>query len=97
MNADVFDLFAEEYDRWFDSPIGSELFNLELEAVKLITKDLEHHFLEVGIGSGRFAEKLEIDIGIDPSFRVLEIARRHGSQVVRADGAGFICVLARKT
>jgi len=83
---EAFNLYAEEYERWFDSPEGKVLFEIEVEAVKLLMKGLRKPFLEIGVGTGRFARELGIDVGIDPSIRVLEIAKRRGVKVVRAKG-----------
>lgn len=85
-NIEVFDLYAEDYDRWFNSPEGRVLFELELEAVRLLIKGLEKPFLEIGVGTGRFAKELGIDFGIDPSSKVLEIAKERGIKVKKAKG-----------
>ncbi|MBI5213103.1 MAG: class I SAM-dependent methyltransferase [Nitrospirae bacterium] len=82
----AFDLFAEEYDRWFDSPDGRILFKAEVEAVRVLMKNLEKPFLEVGVGTGRFAKELGIEFGIDSSHRALEIAERRGIKVKEAKG-----------
>jgi len=71
----AFDQYAEDYDKWFDTEKGRVLFELEVKTVRLLTKVLEHPFLEIGVGSGRFAKELGIDFGIDPSFRLLELAK----------------------
>lgn len=84
--AEAFDQYAEDYDRWFDSPEGRVLFEMELEAVRLLMGGIEKPFLEIGVGTGRFAKELGIDFGIDPSSRVLEIAERRGINVKEASG-----------
>jgi len=48
--------------------------------------DLEHPFLEIGVGTGRFAEELGIDAGIDPSERALVLAGTRGISVQAATG-----------
>lgn len=83
---EVFDLYAEDYDKWFDTPEGRVLFQMEIEAVRLLMKNLEIPFLEIGVGTGRFAEKLGIDFGVDPSQRSLEMAERRGININRAKG-----------
>ena len=35
-------------------------------------------WLEVGVGSGRFAQALGIETGVDPSIKLLEMARKRG-------------------
>lgn len=83
---DAFDNFAEDYDKWFDSDIGKVLFRLEADAIRVLMNDLEHPFLEIGVGTGRFAEALGIDYGIDPSQKVLKIAENRGIQVELSTG-----------
>ena len=56
--ASIFDQYADDYDRWFDSPEGKELFRVEVEAVRFLMRDVERPFLEVGVGTGRFAKAL---------------------------------------
>lgn len=85
-SADAFDRHAKEYDAWFDSPEGRVLFHAELEAIRLLVKDLSKPFLEIGAGTGRFASELGIGFGIDPSVAALEIADRRGIQTIKARG-----------
>ncbi len=85
-SSSVFDPFAEDYDRWFDSPEGKVLFSAEVRAVRLIMKNIKKPFLEVGIGTGRFAEKLGIEFGIDPSAKALQLAESRGIKVRQAKG-----------
>jgi ubiquinone/menaquinone biosynthesis C-methylase UbiE len=47
---------------------------------------LPRPWVEVGVGSGRFAQALDIDIGLDPSSRLLEMARNRGMSVVLGRG-----------
>lgn len=80
-----FDLLAEEYDSWFDKD-GRLIFETELLALKKVLQFLPKPWLEIGIGSGRFAQALGIEVGIDPSKRLLEIAKRRGVEVYQARG-----------
>lgn len=82
----AFSRFAAEYDRWFDSPQGTVIFRMELEAVRLLIKDFKKPFLEIGVGSGRFAKELEIEFGVDPSPKLLEMALKRGIKVKEAQG-----------
>ncbi|MDP3297088.1 MAG: class I SAM-dependent methyltransferase [Thermodesulfovibrionia bacterium] len=84
--AEVFNQYAEDYDRWFDTLEGKVLFEMEVKAVRLLMKNLERPFLEIGVGTGKFAEELGIDFGIDPSSKVLGIAERRGIKVKKARG-----------
>lgn len=79
----VFNNFAEEYDAWFDN--NWKTYQAEINAIKRLVS--AHDFgLEVGVGSGRFAQPLGIKLGIDPSFNMLQIARTRGILVCQAFG-----------
>jgi len=72
-----FDDLAPEYDAWFDKD-GSLIFLTEVQAFKSLLPSLPRPWLEIGVGSGRFAQALGIETGIDPSIRLVEMARRRG-------------------
>ncbi len=74
---DVFDMYPERYDSWYDE--HAELFEIELEVIR----HPDPPSIEVGVGTGRFCERLQIDVGIDISSGVLRIARRR-CEVVKA-------------
>jgi len=76
----------EDYDGWFDTPEGRVLFRMEVEAVRLLMKDIKRPFLEIGVGTGRFAKELGIEFGIDPSPKLLEFALKRGIKVRKAKG-----------
>jgi len=78
-----FDFMAEAYDAWFEGE-GKLIFEIELAAIRRILPGLPHPWLEVGVGSGRFAQALGTEMGIDPSPRLLEIAKSRGIQVFQA-------------
>jgi ubiquinone/menaquinone biosynthesis C-methylase UbiE len=82
----TFDAYAMEYDQWFESTEGQALFASEASAIRLLMTNLEHPFLEIGVGTGRFAKELGIDEGIDPSEPSLVFARKRGIHVQRATG-----------
>lgn len=75
------DSLADEYDRWFDSPEGKELFQIELDCVRDLTGDVRGRWLEVGVGTGRFAAALSIREGVDPSKQALVLAMSRGINV----------------
>jgi len=72
-----FDELATEYDAWFDKD-GSLIFFTELQAFQPLLPNLPKPWLEIGVGSGRFAQALGIETGIDPSIKLVEMARRRG-------------------
>jgi len=82
----VFDVFAERYDAWYDKPFGKSAFNLEKACIVSLCKNLRQPFLEIGVGTGRFAEALKIKYGIDSSVGVLRFAKKRGVNVIRGKG-----------
>jgi len=81
----VFDELADQYDAWFDEQ-GKIVFDIEVRALKSILADLPKPWLEIGVGSGRFAQALGIEHGVDPSIRLLEMARRRGINAFLGNG-----------
>lgn len=84
--SEAFDTHAAEYDKWFESAEGRVLFASEVGAIRPLMMNLEHPFLEIGVGTGRFAKELGIDEGIDPSEQALLFARERGVKAQRATG-----------
>jgi len=82
----VFDTFVERYDAWFDAPFGKSAFELEKSCIASLCHNLEGPSLEIGVGTGRFAEALGIEYGVDISGRALEFAKRRGITVVKGSG-----------
>jgi len=82
----VFDTFVERYDAWFDSPFGKSAFNLEKSCIESLCCNLKKPSLEIGVGTGRFAEALGIEYGVDISGRVLEFAKRRRIIVIKGSG-----------
>jgi hypothetical protein len=60
-----FDNLASAYDAWFEQE-GKLIFTIEVEAFRKVLPLLSKPWLEVGVGSGRFAQALNIKMGIDP-------------------------------
>jgi SAM-dependent methyltransferase len=81
----VFNSLALAYDAWFEQE-GRLIFALEVEALKQVLPLLPKPWIEVGIGSGRFAQALGIDIGLDPSSELSKIARDRGARVLLGRG-----------
>ena len=81
----AFDSLSWVYDAWFEQE-GRLIFALEVEALKQVLPLLPKPWIEVGIGSGRFAQALGIDIGLDPSSGLLKIARNRGARVLLGRG-----------
>jgi ubiquinone/menaquinone biosynthesis C-methylase UbiE len=78
-----FDLIADDYDRWYDTPEGKSIFREEVDCLRLVSRGCTGRWLEVGVGTGRFASALGVPEGIDPSPAMLEIAARRGIETKR--------------
>jgi len=81
----VFNSLALNYDAWFEEE-GRLIFASEVEALRQVLPVLPKPWIEVGVGSGRFAQALGIDIGLDPSSKLLEMARNRGISVFLGKG-----------
>ncbi|MCX6094252.1 MAG: class I SAM-dependent methyltransferase [Candidatus Bipolaricaulota bacterium] len=75
-----FDAHADEYDAWFDR--FPNLYESELLAVRAILPPRRGRWVEIGVGSGRFASRLGIDLGIEPSEAMARLARARGVKVL---------------
>ena len=82
----IFDTFAERYDKWYDKPFGKTAFKLEKECIEFLCRNLKRPFLEIGVGTGRFAVALKVEYGVDKSIGVLKFAKERGIEVIRGEG-----------
>ncbi|MBD3369995.1 methyltransferase domain-containing protein [Candidatus Fermentibacteria bacterium] len=74
-----FQMYTDDYDRWFEEHY--ELYEAELKTLQgIIPRSLQKK-LEVGVGSGRFAEPLGIRMGMDPSPKMAVKAKARGIEV----------------
>ncbi|MBD3426843.1 MAG: methyltransferase domain-containing protein [Candidatus Omnitrophica bacterium] len=80
---DLFDEHYLEYDKWYER--NKNAYLSELEAIRKIIPR-QGRGLEIGVGSGRFAAALGIDIGVDPSEKMIEIAGERGVETYKASG-----------
>lgn len=76
---EAFEKNAEKYDAWFEENRFS--YRSELQAVRELLPR-SGNGVEVGVGSGRFAAPLGIKLGVDPSGKMGEIARKRGVKVI---------------
>jgi ubiquinone/menaquinone biosynthesis C-methylase UbiE len=75
---DMFDKYAEEYDKWFDTYLP--VYQSELQAVKMLLPR-GGRGIEIGVGTGRFSVPFGITVGVEPSRGMAEIARSRGITV----------------
>lgn len=85
-SAEVFEREAGRYDAWFDSAHGRPLFESEVLCLQRLSAHLPRPWLEIGVGTGRFAERLGVDVGVDPAMQALEYAAGCGIPVVAGIG-----------
>jgi SAM-dependent methyltransferase len=81
----AFNSLSRVYDAWFEEE-GRLIFASEVEALRQALPLLPKPWIEVGVGSGRFAQALGIDVGLDPSSGLLKIARNRGARVLLGRG-----------
>ena len=74
-----FERYTSRYESWFKE--NRHVYESELRAVKANMPPYTRG-LEIGVGSGRFAVPLGILFGVDPSPRMVNIARNRGIQAV---------------
>ena len=86
MSSDVFDWGAARYDAWYDTPRGGAIWAEELDAICPLLAGLPRPWLEVGVGTGRFAACLGIEVGVDPALHALRFASNRGIRVAAARG-----------
>jgi len=77
-----FEKYKDQYENWFEK--NKYVYQSEINAIKEILPDFKKG-VEIGVGSGRFAEPLGIEFGIEPSHEMRKIALSRGIKVV--DGA----------
>jgi ubiquinone/menaquinone biosynthesis C-methylase UbiE len=77
----VFEEAASEYDAWFDR--NRAVYESEIRALQRFLPP-PHGGLEIGVGSGRFAVPLGLQVGVDPAKAMVDLAHRRGIAVVRA-------------
>ena len=74
---------AAEYDEWYEN---NPAFAIELAALRAITGDMPRPRLEIGVGTGRFAQELQIGFGLDPAVAPLGIASRRNIMTINGQG-----------
>lgn len=80
---EAFEKYTQEYEEWFEK--NKFVYLSELYAVKRQLPKTGYG-LEIGVGTGRFAEPLGIKLGIEPSKKMGEIAKQRGIEVIRGVG-----------
>jgi len=85
-----FETRYREYDAWFDA--NENLFASELLAVRALApppptlprpNGSPPRWVEIGVGSGRFASALGIPLGVEPADGIATLARARGVDVIQ--------------
>ena len=74
-----FEKHTKQYEDWFEK--NRWVYEAELRAVKAMFPS-KGQGVEIGAGTGRFAEPLGIKIGVEPSKRMRGIAQKRGIRVL---------------
>jgi len=82
----VFERYAARYDAWYEGPVGRGAYRSEVRALAPLLARCPRPWLEVGVGSGRFAQALGVEFGIDPARLPLRMAADRGIRVAQAVG-----------
>lgn len=84
-----FETMADEYDAWFDH--HPDLFESEVRAVRALLPPRGGLWVEIGVGTGRFASRLGIPLGVEPAQAMAVRATRRGVRVIqgRAESLPF--------
>lgn len=77
--SNLFEELVNDYEAWFEK--HSDFYLAELEAVRGFIP-ASGSGVEIGVGTGRFAEPLGIPLGVEPSPRMAELARQRGIEVL---------------
>jgi ubiquinone/menaquinone biosynthesis C-methylase UbiE len=89
MPHDVFNSHASEYDSWYDTEVCKAIFAMEVECLKPLLYNHSRPYLEIGVGSGRFAQALEIEHGVEPAPAMAAMAKARGINVTEGTGEGL--------
>lgn len=79
----VFDLFAQEYDRWFEE--NERICQAEVNALRRAVPQTDKG-IELGAGTGRFSLPLRIKLGVEPSRQMALMAHHRGLTVCQGLG-----------
>lgn len=76
-----FEKNTSQYEDWFER--NKFVYESELRAIRRqLPKSGEG--IEIGVGSGRFAAPLGIQLGVEPSSKMREIAKQRGIEVINS-------------
>lgn len=74
-----FEKYTERYENWFEE--NEYAYHSEVRAIRELLPDFKDG-IEIGIGSGKFAQPLGIKFGVEPSYEMRKITESRGIEVV---------------
>ena len=75
-----FDHYVREYEQWFAD--HTQVYQAEIRAVQALLPP-DGRGVEIGVGSGRFAEPLGIPVGVEPSRQMATLAKERGIRIIQ--------------
>lgn len=83
VQTEIFNKNVEKYEKWYDD--YPEVYQSELAALKEQFLKLPENIrgIEIGLGTGRFAQPLGIKEGIEPADAMAEKAIKRGIEIVK--------------
>jgi len=83
IQSDIFNSHVEEYEAWYVK--HNEAYLSELAGIKEQFQKLPENLrgIEVGLGTGRFAEPLGIKEGIEPAMEMAKIAMERNIEIMK--------------
>ena len=81
MTSQGFEQHVDRYDEWFER--NRAVYESELRAVASLLPGAGTR-IEIGVGTGRFAARLGIAVGVEPSATMGAVACRRGIEIVQA-------------
>jgi ubiquinone/menaquinone biosynthesis C-methylase UbiE len=83
---DPFENYATQYDAWFDAESKRPLFLSEVKLFQTLIGPLSGRWMEIGVGTGRFAQALGIKEGVEPSAEMRALAQTRN--ILTTNGTG---------
>ncbi len=83
IQSDIFNSHVEEYEAWYEK--YQDAYLSEVAAIKEQFQKLPENLrgIEVGLGTGRFAEPLGIKEGIEPAMEMAKMAMDRDIEIIR--------------
>jgi len=82
VNSNPFDQYTSRYDNWYNK--HEKIFESEVRAIRSVYS-FTGNGIEIGVGTGRFAQALGIENGLEPSRNMSELARKRGINVIEGN------------